>query len=51
MIDFVRLIKVLTSDSNIKVLYYNTDLANFVSSDIVPEDIKPQFISDLEIIA
>lgn len=50
-IDFVRLIKVLTSDSNIKVLYYNTDLANFVSSDIVPEDIKPQFISDLEIIA
>lgn len=50
-IDFVRLIKVLTSDNNIEVLYYNTDLADLVSSNISPEDIKPQFISDLETIA
>lgn len=50
-IDFVRLIKVLSSDSNVEVLYYNTDFANLVSSGFAPEDIKPQFISDLETIA
>ena len=50
-IDFVRLSKVLSSDSNVEVLYYNTDFANLVSSDFAPEDIKPQFISDLETIA
>lgn len=50
-IDFVRLIKTLSLDNNIEVLYYNADLANFVSSSFSPEDIKPQFISDLETIA
>lgn len=50
-IDFVRLIKTLSSDSNVEVLYYNTELANFVSSSFSPEEIKPQFISDLETIA
>ncbi len=50
-IDFVRLIKTLSSDNNIEVLYYNTELANFVSSSFAPEEIKPQFISDLETIA
>lgn len=50
-IDFVRLIKTLSSDGNVEVLYYNTELANFVSPNFAPEDIKPQFISDLETIA
>ena len=50
-IDFVRLIKVLSSDNNVEVLFYNTELANLVSSNFAPEDIKPQFISDLETIA
>ena len=50
-IDFVRLIKTLSSDNNVKVLYYNTELANLVSSSFSPDDVKPQFISDLEIIA
>lgn len=50
-IDFVRLIKTLSSDNNVEVLYYNTELANLVSSSFSPEEIKPQFISDLEIIA
>lgn len=50
-IDFVRLIKVLSSDNNVEVIYYNTELTNLVSSNFAPEDIKPQFISDLETIA
>lgn len=50
-IDFVRLIKVLSSDNSVEVLDYNTELANIVSENIAPEDIKPQFISDLESIA
>lgn len=50
-IDFVRLIKTLSSDGNVEVLYYNTELANFVSPNFSPENIKPQFISDLETIA
>lgn len=50
-IDFVRLIKTLSSDNNVTVLYYNTELANFVSSNFAAEDIKPQFLIDLETIA
>lgn len=50
-IDFVRLVKTLTSDNNIEVLSYNSDLANFVTSSLEPQDIKLQFISDLETIA
>lgn len=50
-IDFVRLVKTLTSDNNVEVLSYNSDLANFVTSSLEPQDIKLQFISDLETIA
>lgn len=50
-IDFVRLVKTLTSDNNVEVLSYNSDLANFVMSSLEPQDIKLQFISDLETIA
>ena len=50
-IDFVRLVKTLTSDNNVEVLSYNSDLANFVPSSLEPQDIKLQFISDLETIA
>lgn len=50
-IDFVRLIKTLSSDNNVEVLYYNTELANFVSSTWKSDEIKPKFISDLETIA
>lgn len=50
-IDFVRLVKTLTSDNNVEVLSYNSDLANFVTSSLEPQDIKLQFVSDLETIA
>lgn len=50
-IDFVRLIKTLSSDNNVEVLYYNEELANFVKPSFAPETIKPQFIVDLETIA
>lgn len=50
-IDFVRLVKTLISDNNVEVLSYNSDLANFVTSSLEPQDIKLQFISDLETIA
>lgn len=50
-IDFVRLIKTLSSDNNVEVLYYNEELANFVKPIFTPESIKPQFIADLETIA
>lgn len=50
-IDFVRLVKTLTSDNNVEVLAYNSDLANFVTPSLEPQDIKLQFISDLETIA
>jgi len=50
-IDFVQLIKTLTKDKNIEILYYNTDLANILSSHDIIGAIKPQFINDLEKIA
>jgi len=50
-IDFVQLIKTLTRDSNVEILYYNEDLANILSDPETSENIKPQFISDLEKIA
>lgn len=50
-IDFVRLIKTLSSDNNVEVLYYNEELANFVKPTLAPEAIKSQFIADLETIA
>lgn len=50
-IDFVQLIKTLAKDKNIKILYYNTELANIVSSNNPIDSIKPQFLKDLEKIA
>lgn len=50
-IDFVRLIKALSSDDNVEILYYNPDLANLLSDQFNSDNIKPQFISDLETIA
>ena len=50
-IDFIQLIKTLTRDKNIEILYYNTELANIVSSNNSIDSIKPQFLKDLEKIA
>ena len=50
-IDFVRLIKTLSSDDNVEILYYNPDLANLLSGQFDSDSIKPQFITDLEAIA
>ena len=50
-IDFVQLIKTLTRDKNVEVLSYNKDLANLFANLSDAEQIKPQFISDLEKIA
>lgn len=50
-IDFVKLIKSLSSDDNVEILYYNTELANLLGEQFNSNVIKPQFISDLEQIA
>ena len=50
-IDFVKLIKSLSSDDNVEILYYNTELANLLGEKFSSDMIKPQFISDLEQIA
>lgn len=50
-IDFVQLIKTLAKDKNIEILYYNTELANIVSSNNPIDSIKSQFLKDLEKIA
>lgn len=50
-IDFVKLIKSLSSDDNVEILYYNTELANILGEQFSTNAIKPQFISDLEQIA
>lgn len=50
-IDFVKLIKSLSSDDNVEILYYNTELANLLGEQFSSDIIKPQFISDLEQIA
>ncbi|WP_260458400.1 sensor histidine kinase [Bacteroides salyersiae] len=50
-IDFIQLIKTLTKDNNVEVIYYNKELANILSNPQVSEEIKPQFIADLEKIA
>lgn len=50
-IDFVRLIKTLSSDDNVEILYYNSDLANLLSDQFSSNSVKPQFITDLESIA
>jgi len=50
-IDFVRLIKSLSSDNNVEILFYNTELANLLGEQFSSHSVKPQFISDLEQIA
>lgn len=50
-IDFIQLIKTLSKDKDIEVLYYNKDLANIISDPMESWSVKPQFISDLEKIA
>lgn len=50
-IDFVQLIKTLTKNKNIEVVYYNKDLANILSDPFLTGNVKPQFIEDLEKIA
>lgn len=50
-IDFVRLIKTLSSDDNVEILYYNPDLANLFSEQFNSNSVKPQFVTDLESIA
>ena len=50
-IDFVKLIKSLSSDDNVEIIYYNTELANLLDEQFMSNSIKPQFISDLELIA
>jgi len=50
-IDFVRLIKTLSSDDNVEILYYNPELANLLSEQLNSDSIKSQFITDLEAIA
>ena len=50
-IDFVQLVKTLSKDKDVEVIYYNKDLANLVSDPILSKEVKPQFIADLEKIA
>lgn len=50
-IDFIQLIKTLTKDKNVNVLYYNKSLADILTIPHVTENLKPQFIADLERIA
>ena len=50
-IDFIQLIKTLTKDKNINILYYNKDLANIFVNPSQMDGVKPQFISDLVRIA
>ena len=50
-IDFVQLIKSLARDKNVEIISYNKELANILSDQSEIENIKPQFINDLEKIA
>lgn len=50
-IDFVQLVKTLSKDKEVEVIYYNKDLANLVSDPLLSKELKPQFIADLEKIA
>lgn len=50
-IDFIQLIKTLTRDKNVEIVSYNKDLANILSDPEEIDNIKPQFINDLEKIA
>lgn len=50
-IDFIQLIKSLARDKNIEIISYNKELANILSDQSEIENIKPQFINDLEKIA
>ena len=48
-LDFLHIMKSLVNDKDVEILYYNQDLVDIVSDKI--NEIKPQFISDLEEIA
>ena len=48
-IDFVNLIKTLSDDKNIKIIFYNKELVNLVNEKL--DIVQPRFISDLEKIA
>ena len=50
-IDFIQLIKSLARDKNIEIISYNKELANILSDQSEIENIKQQFINDLEKIA
>lgn len=48
-IDFIQLIKSLTTDSEIKIIDFNKDLVNLVNEKL--DDVQSKFITDLEKIA
>ncbi len=48
-IDFVNLIKTLSDDDGVKILYCNRDLLNLVNDKL--DEVQPKFIADLEKIA
>jgi signal transduction histidine kinase len=48
-IDFIQLIKSLTTNKNIKIRNFNQDLLDLVNSKL--DDLQPKFITDLEKIA
>lgn len=50
-IDFIKIIKSLSTDPNVEILYYNSEFANLLNEQSRAESIKPQFIKDLETIA
>lgn len=50
-IDFIKIIKSLSTDPNVEILYYNSEFANLLNEQSKSDSIKPQFIKDLETIA
>ncbi len=50
-IDFIRILKSLSTDPNVEILYYNSEFANILNEQSKSEFIKPQFIQDMETIA
>lgn len=50
-IDFIKIIKSLSTDPNVEILSYNSEFANLLNEQSKAGTIKPQFIHDLETIA
>lgn len=48
-IDFIRLIKSLSDEKDVKIIEYNKDLVDLINDNL--EDVQPKFIKDLEKIA